>query len=39
MPEFAIEAPAEANPLDYEAIYRTLFSAASKDPQQIQTGM
>lgn len=38
MPSFAIEAPAEANPLSKEALYRVVASASSNDPQQIQTG-
>ena len=38
MPSFAIEAPAEANPLTHEQVYRVLVSASSKDPTQIQTG-
>lgn len=38
MPTFAIEVPGEANPLDETQLLRTLSSAASTDPQQIQTG-
>lgn len=33
-----IELPGEANPLTEGLLYHTLRSAASNDPQQIQTG-
>lgn len=38
MPSFAIEAPAEANPLSKETLYRILVSASSNNPHQVQTG-
>ena len=38
MPSFTIEAPAEANPLTNEALYRVISRASSSDPTQIQTG-
>ncbi|KAK0337104.1 hypothetical protein LTR59_014300 [Friedmanniomyces endolithicus] len=38
MPSFAIEVPGEANPLNEDLLVRTLHSAASSDPHQIQTG-
>ncbi|TKA74604.1 hypothetical protein B0A55_05436 [Friedmanniomyces simplex] len=38
MPSFAIEVPGEANPLNESLLVHTLRSAASSDPNQIQTG-
>ena len=38
MPSFAIEAPAEANPLNTQTLYQVLRSASSSDQQQVQTG-
>ena len=38
MPSFAIEAPAEANPLTVENVYRVLVSASSSNQNQVQTG-
>lgn len=35
---FAIEVPAEANPLSENLLVHSLRSASSSDPQQIQTG-
>lgn len=34
---FAIEVPAEANPLTTENLHRTLTSASSADQQQVKT--
>jgi hypothetical protein len=38
MPSFSIEAEGEANPLQEETLVNILQSAASSDPNQIQTG-
>lgn len=38
MSSFAIEAPAEVNPLSERILYNVLVSASSNDPTQIQTG-
>lgn len=38
MPSFAIEVAGEANPLYEDTLVRTLQSASSSDPNQIQTG-
>ena len=38
MPSFSIEAPAEAQPLTVDELYRVLLSASSSDPHQIQSG-
>lgn len=38
MPSFAIEAPAETNPLTENTLLQIIQAASSKDPQQVQTG-
>ena len=38
MPSFAIEVPGEANPLTEGLLVRSLTSAVSTDPHQVQTG-
>lgn len=38
MPSFSIEVPGEANPLTESLLVHSLTSAASSDPNQIQTG-
>jgi DsbC/DsbD-like thiol-disulfide interchange protein len=38
MASFSIEVPGEANPLTENSLVHTLQSAASSNPQQIQTG-
>lgn len=38
MPSFSIEVPGEANPLTEGLLVHSLTSAASSDPNQIQTG-
>lgn len=38
MQSFAIEVPGEANPLNEHTLLNVLRSAASSDPQQVQSG-